>query len=234
MKLTDDEKAARVAVRAKIKAGIYTMPAVEHIRSTNQFYDEVMPKIDRQLTAHHSVPINSETFSSLSVELREERDAYFDVVWKKFYPFYHVILKANHEHWAVTEAERTRDRPPRWWRQVGDFHEVAIRDDGSLWNPNNYPEAAVRQAIADAEARLQARKQESIKRGVEKRAQRREQRIWAAADAIRTGAGIGPRDTCFCCRKALTDPPSIARGIGPECWEGVLRTVENETETATC
>lgn len=36
----------------------------------------------------------------------------------------------------------------------------------------------------------------------------------AAAGMSRLGAG----STCACCARGLTDPESIARGIGPECW----------------
>jgi Family of unknown function (DUF6011) len=91
----------------------------------------------------------------------------------------------------------------------------------------------VRAAIAGAKARKAERKQAGIRQGVETRARRREQRIWQAADAIRKGAGIGRRGDCYCCGKLLTDPISIERGIGPECWEHVLRAVETARATTS-
>jgi hypothetical protein len=30
-------------------------------------------------------------------------------------------------------------------------------------------------------------------------------------------------DTCHCCGRALTDGASLARGIGPECWDNIQR-----------
>jgi hypothetical protein len=33
---------------------------------------------------------------------------------------------------------------------------------------------------------------------------------------------LRPRDRCRCCGRELTDPPSVARGIGPECWPRLL------------
>jgi hypothetical protein len=34
--------------------------------------------------------------------------------------------------------------------------------------------------------------------------------------------GIGNSGRCYCCHKYLTDPESIARAIGSECWQRVL------------
>jgi hypothetical protein len=220
-----NDKAARAAIRSKIRAGIYSVPPFEHIRSTDQFRDEIETEIARQIAAHHGVVV---TIHSLPDELREEFYAFRDVVWNRFWPILNDILKADRKRELAVQAERNRDRPTRWWPRIGEFCQIAIREDGSLWNPNKYPEEAVRQAIAAAEAQLAARKQESIRRGVETRRRRREQRIWAAAETLRKGAGIGRRSDCFCCAKALTDPVSIERGIGPECWEHVLRHVENK------
>ncbi len=232
--MSSSDAGTRVVVRSKIRVGIYTMPPVAHIRSAGQFSDEVTPEIRRQMSAQHGVLINDETFCSLPEALREEFHAFHDVVWKTFWPILSGIYKANRARELAAQAERTRDRPSRWWPQAGEFREVAVRDDGSLWNPNGYADADVRAAIAKAEARLAERKQESIQRGVEKRAKRREQRIWAAAEAIRKGAGIGHRLNCYCCRKALTDPASIERGIGPECWEHVLKAVEGRLPEDLC
>ena len=233
--MLETEKRARKAVRSKLRAGTYTMPPLDHVASTDQFHREVDGEIERQVTAHLGVPVDrdSMTFRDLPEAVRDEYYAYHQIVWQKWYPTYQQIMAVERERWQAVQAERNRDRPRRWWPSVGGFREVAIRDDGSLWNPNNYPEADVRAAIAAAEARIAERKRESIKRGVEKRARRREERIWKAADIIRRNEGIGRRDTCYCCNKLLTDPVSIERGIGPECWEHVLQHVERRTMAAS-
>lgn len=228
MTFSEAEKAARKTVQSKLRAGIYTMPPMEYLRSSDQFRSEIEREIEQQMTAHHGVPISGENTRDLPGELSEEFWAYFRLAWEKFEPTRREIDKAEREKQLERQAERNRDRPSRWWRSVGGFHEVAVRDDGSLWNPNNYPEADVRAAIAGAKARRAESKQKSIRQAVETRARRREQRIWQAADAIRNGAGIGQRDDCYCCAKTLTDPISIERGIGPECWEHVLRAVERK------
>jgi hypothetical protein len=107
------------------------------------------------------------------------------------------------------------------WRRVGDFYWVGVRYDGALRNPNGYPEATVRLAIEQALARKRKDREDSVRRGVEKRRQRRDDQIWQAVKAWRRGALVAAH-ACRCCGRPLTDPPSIARGIGSECWPQVL------------
>jgi hypothetical protein len=125
-----------------------------------------------------------------------------------------------------------QERPLRWrrWRSISYdgsyFSSIAINDDGSLWNPNGYAEDRVRAAIAWANEQKWKRREEGIRRGVEKRKQRRESRITGAAQKLLTERGVGNHWRCVCCDKLLTDPVSVKRGIGPECWEHVLRRLE--------
>jgi hypothetical protein len=119
-----------------------------------------------------------------------------------------------------------RARSHRWrcMRGGGDiFYSVGIEADGTLWNPNGYPEDRVRELVAGALEREHQRHEEAIKRGVAKRKRRRETRIHEAARKLLIKAGIGDSDRCYCCNKLLSDPVSMRRGIGPECWEIVLR-----------
>jgi hypothetical protein len=97
------------------------------------------------------------------------------------------------------------------------LYNVGINADGSLHNPYGYPEDIVRSSIADRE-RVRAN---GVLCGVKTRAHRREDQIWQAVKLWRKGE-LTPARECRCCHKDLTDPPSIARGIGPECWPRVL------------
>jgi hypothetical protein len=105
------------------------------------------------------------------------------------------------------------------------YHSVWIEPDGSLHNPRNYPEEPARAAALAADQRKADRLRESRERGVKKRRERREARIQEAAKRILRKEGIGNSDHCYCCHKFLTDPESIGRAIGSECWQHVLDIV---------
>jgi hypothetical protein len=101
------------------------------------------------------------------------------------------------------------------------FAHVGISRDGSLFNPYAYGETAVREAIEWAMVEQCEKHQESIREGVETRQWRRQSALWQTVKAWRAGKLTAGYE-CRCCHKPLTDPPSIARGIGPECWEHIL------------
>jgi hypothetical protein len=101
------------------------------------------------------------------------------------------------------------------------FSDVGISRDGSLTNPRAYGETAVRDAIEWAMVEQCERHRESIQEGVETRQWRRQSALWQTVKAWRAGK-LTPGKVCQCCHKDLTDPPSITRGIGPECWEDIL------------
>jgi hypothetical protein len=244
--MSPEEKEARAAVRRLLKAGTYTMPAPTYRDSTVGLGTSIERDIARQMSQHHGVPVDRDSIWDRHRELGEEFVAFYQMARDALAPVYEEIRQVENERWKVAErerrareqaeqAERNKDRPHRWWSCIDwrgpdarrhFIHDVGIRDDGSLWNPRNYPEADVRAAIAETDAQEAARKQEAIRQGVETRARRREKRIWQAADALRRGEGIGNHTSCYCCHKVLTDPVSITRGIGPECWEHVLQRVE--------
>jgi Family of unknown function (DUF6011) len=54
------------------------------------------------------------------------------------------------------------------------------------------------------------------------RQRRRAKRLHEAAAAVESGQEIGPSDACAICGRRLTDEVSIARAIGPVCWEHVM------------
>jgi hypothetical protein len=109
----------------------------------------------------------------------------------------------------------------------GDLYDVGIRADGSLINPRNYAEGRVRRALRIATAREIEAKIERTARAAETRARRSSKLIYEVAAGIRAGKAYGPRDFCLLCKRQLTDPTSVRRGIGPECMDGVLSTIED-------
>ena len=105
------------------------------------------------------------------------------------------------------------------------LEEVGIYADGTLRNPHGYPEDDVREAVMDAVARWRANRSEAAKKAAATRARRRELLVHQIARRI-VERTFEPGQHCALCRRGLTDPASQARGIGPECWEDVLRAVE--------
>ena len=53
------------------------------------------------------------------------------------------------------------------------LHHIGIKVDGTLWNPNGYPEDMVRTAIAGAEARAHERRSKAAHKAAATRARRR-------------------------------------------------------------
>ena len=57
---------------------------------------------------------------------------------------------------------------------------------------------------------------------VETRKRRKEQRLAEVVRAFLLGKGVGNLTHCAVCDRALSDPESIARGIGSECWPRLM------------
>ena len=103
------------------------------------------------------------------------------------------------------------------------LNDVGIRDDGTIHNPNDYPEELVRKAVLAADAARHERHSQAAKKGAETRRARQKGRTSSAAERMLGGPKtFGPRITCAICGKGLGDPVSIERGIGSECWQRVL------------
>src|SRR5262249_37907513 len=84
----------------------------------------------------------------------------------------------------------------------------------------------VRAAVSAADARRYDRRSRAAKKAAVTRARRHAQRVYQAAMRIARGIGIGEQHNCYICARRLDDPDSIARGIGSECWQEVLRKIE--------
>jgi hypothetical protein len=108
--------------------------------------------------------------------------------------------------------------------------EVGILADGSLYNPRGYPDDVVRDAVLAANARRHARCSAASKKGsqqaTETRRRRRVRRVHETAKKIVAGHHGGPQSHCAICKRGLGEGESIARGIGSECWQDLLDTIE--------
>lgn len=82
------------------------------------------------------------------------------------------------------------------------------------------------EAIAAAEARKRARRSEAAREAALTRRARQQHRVADAARHLVAGHGIGARPSCAICGRSLGDPLSVRRGVGPECWQGVLAAVD--------
>jgi hypothetical protein len=121
----------------------------------------------------------------------------------------------------------------RWIQHEGQrLHDVGVDADGHLHNPNGYDAALVRAAVREAEARQHARRSRAATRAAETRRHRQQQHVYAVARQLLNGHAYGPRYRCIVCHKGLTDAETIARGIGSDCWQDVLRIIEAEANDA--
>ncbi|MDE5446475.1 hypothetical protein GWG65_34965 [Bradyrhizobium sp. CSA207] len=133
----------------------------------------------------------------------------------------------------TTARDAARAAYGQWWESmaVADVSDEAWATE--LERRREYAERQHRRAEelaaykADREERERQQREEAIARGVATRAKRREENFREAVQALRDNA-LRPATRCRCRRKALTDLESIARGIGPECWEYILKAVEHE------
>jgi Family of unknown function (DUF6011) len=112
------------------------------------------------------------------------------------------------------------------------LYKVGVRQDGSLDNPNGYPEDLVRAAIQSAEARWREYRSQAATKAAATRRRRTEQKVYSVSQAIIDGHVYGPRQHCVICRKGLDDPDSIERGIGSDCWQRVLLCIEIRVQKA--
>jgi hypothetical protein len=112
------------------------------------------------------------------------------------------------------------------WKYIREgteyFYNVGIEADGSLYNPNGYPAEQVRALVLAAEGRKRAKRSSAIKKAVATRQRLRATRAHEAALEFAKGNSLGPRIRCALCRHPLSDKESISRGIGSECWQGIL------------
>ena len=116
------------------------------------------------------------------------------------------------------------------WKRINhegqQLCDVGVLVDGTLYNPRGYPEDLVRAAVAAAEGRRNARRSEAAHKAAETRKRRKEKRVYEVADRIINGHVYGPSRSCVLCGKSVFEPQSIERGIGSDCWQGVMAAIE--------
>src|SRR4051794_28206763 len=88
--------------------------------------------------------------------------------------------------------------------------DVGILPDGTLHNPNGYPDDVVRAAVLAADGRRRERKRAAAKKAAATRQRRREKKVYTAAKCILSNGSIGPRPNCAICGRGLSDQPSVA------------------------
>ena len=116
-----------------------------------------------------------------------------------------------------------RDTKYCWVHHNGErLRNVGILADGSLFNPNNYPDETVRAAVLAANERVRARRCEAAKKAARTRTQHRERLVYTTVQRIVAGHQTGPSSHCCICGKGLGDTASIERGTGLDCWQEIL------------
>jgi hypothetical protein len=113
----------------------------------------------------------------------------------------------------------------RWLWHAGTrryYYDVGMLADGTLYNRSGYPEDILRPIVLEAIEQRKIKRSEAAKKAGKTRAIRREKLIYEIVEKLNLGHKYGPRPHCIICKTALTDEQSIARGIGPECWQHVL------------
>ena len=106
--------------------------------------------------------------------------------------------------------------------QGDKLYDVGILADGTLFNPNGYPDDVVRAAVLAADARKHERRSRAAKRAAATNSERRALKVQIIAKRIAAKQATGPARRCYVCGRQLTDQQSISRGIGAECWQDVL------------
>jgi hypothetical protein len=145
-------------------------------------------------------------------------------------------MKGAPGEYAIGIQDTSQQKASMWkWVTVAEGHgylrgsrlyDVGITADGTLHNPNGYPEEAVRAAIEGALERKHERRSEAAKKAADTRARRKEREVSKIVAQIKAGGALTPAGSCRLCGKALDDPESIGRGIGSDCWQFVLTVIE--------
>jgi hypothetical protein len=115
------------------------------------------------------------------------------------------------------------------WVYTTDYkqklYDVGILPDGTLHNPNDYPEDLVRESVASAERQQHERRSEAAKRAAKTRERRKQLMVSRVAQRLLQNERIKPSLNCVICGKGLGDRESIERSIGSDCWQQVLQAI---------
>jgi hypothetical protein len=131
------------------------------------------------------------------------------------------IERAIDRHLRLHGHLGLKDHVVRFRSAIVGYTNIGLCLDGTITNPGGHPEEGVRTFIEAYLKKERVKREASAKRGAEARERRRRDRLWAAVKAWKRGQ-LTPASKCRCCRKPLSDPDSLARGIRRECWEHIL------------
>jgi hypothetical protein len=92
--------------------------------------------------------------------------------------------------------------------------------------------AEIVRAVFVARQAFHERRSRAAKKAAETRARRKELQVYRIAKELLAGGCLLPSSHCRICKKAVTDPESYARGIGSDCWQGVLGAMERQRKAA--
>jgi len=128
-------------------------------------------------------------------------------------------------------------KPKQSWDWIGYtdkvIREVTFSADGSVCSSSDSDEITTLRALVTANRRVKQRRSKAAKKAAATRTRRRELKLARVVQRWEdTGLLPGPRYSCALCGRGVTDPESIKRGIGPECWQDVLKLTQRGLETA--
>jgi hypothetical protein len=141
---------------------------------------------------------------------------------------YPIVEKFEHDRYCGIIRQYRPDFPDATTRYYPTYRKSrGGRQRG--WHGDGYATVEeCREFLEQQIDKAAAEEAENRKRGVEKRKRRREERIAKIARDYLRGTGTGSRLTCAICDKALSDPVSVERGIGSECWPRLLDALTRE------
>jgi hypothetical protein len=131
--------------------------------------------------------------------------------------------------WTAEAIKRGRRYRWAYHPDGRQLYNVGFDRDGTLYNPNGYEEAEVLAALRPVEEERQMedreRRRQAQVKAVITRMDRREKLVYEVAQKIIANHAYGPLDICCICKKELSDPESIERGIGSDCWQDVMAII---------
>ena len=106
------------------------------------------------------------------------------------------------------------------------LYDVGIRQDGSLHNPNNYPDDLVRKSIAGAVRRQHERRSNAAKQAATTREKRKQLMVWKVAQASVAKRTVQAKPELWdLAARGSAIVKSIERSIGSDCWQHVLQAI---------
>ena len=89
------------------------------------------------------------------------------------------------------------------WVYTNDFqqklYDVGVLPDGTLHNPNNYPEDLVRESIAGAVLRRREKRSNAAKQAAITREKRKQLMVWKVVRRLLRSEQVKPSPNCVIC-----------------------------------